>query len=552
MVMLGVLGAMTAPRCSRFFTFCVPPRPSLPATSAELPRNTVGLSAGTDNSENVEEKPQRAPLSSLAERFGLLGLVVGLAFAFSDVFLGADVGLESLLGSVGVLVRSLLSLATNAPEMAADMIPPPAEMEGEFQTSVGVAAGALSAVPGIVGNIDVVETEQDIASAAGSAEAVGEAAVAFGQILVRAGVAGSFGAVGSYSGLLAEGAQEPYRQRKRKRFLNPSEFTPGTMRQALDGEEDEWEPQPMAAWRIGTKTFAREWKELLRAARSANLAPRRHVPDFVFSLVLSNEAVKVREDARPEVPAPGPVRVAYDVLCWFIDVIFEDRPIQRFWFLETVARMPYFAYTSVLHLYETLGWWRSPELRQVHIAEENNELHHLLIMESLGGDQRWLDRFFAQHGAFFYYWILVCFFVIDPRWSYNFSRLIEAHAVDTYGEFADANEERLRMLPPPPIAVEYYLAGDLYLFDKFQTARRNQPRRPPCATLFDVFTNIRDDEEQHVLTMAACEEWANGGEPAVTVDISTIDPEEYRRKVLETPDGRAAWEAWAREVNAQE
>eukprot|EP00971_Amphidinium_carterae_P327563 6458989-Amphidinium_carterae.1 len=30
-------------------------------------------------------------------------------------------------------------------------------------------------------------------------------------------------------------------------------------------------------------------------------------------------------------------------------------------------------------------------------------------------------------------------------------------------------------------------------------------RRPPCSTLYDVFSNIRDDEEQHVLTMQACE-----------------------------------------------
>jgi len=133
-------------------------------------------------------------------------------------------------------------------------------------------------------------------------------------------------------------------------------------------------------------------------------------------------------------------------------------------------------------------------------------------MESLGGDQRWLDRFFAQHGAVAYYWLLVLFFMVDPRWSYNFSRLIEAHAVDTYGEFVDANSERLKKLPPPPIAVEYYAAGQLYLFDKFQTAKSGSGdiRRPPCATLYDVFSNIRDDEEQHVLTMEACEKWVAG------------------------------------------
>jgi len=34
-----------------------------------------------------------------------------------------------------------------------------------------------------------------------------------------------------------------------------------------------------------------------------------------------------------------------------------------------VARMPYFSYTTCLHLYETLGWWRTGGLRLVHFAE---------------------------------------------------------------------------------------------------------------------------------------------------------------------------------------
>ena len=56
---------------------------------------------------------------------------------------------------------------------------------------------------------------------------------------------------------------------------------------------------------------------------------------------------------------------AYLALCWVLDAIYEGRPIQRFWFLETVARMPYFAYISMLHLYESLGWWRAgAELRK--------------------------------------------------------------------------------------------------------------------------------------------------------------------------------------------
>jgi hypothetical protein len=39
--------------------------------------------------------------------------------------------------------------------------------------------------------------------------------------------------------------------------------------------------------------------------------------------------------------------------------------------LETVARIPYFAYISILHLYESLGFFRAgAELRKIHFAEE--------------------------------------------------------------------------------------------------------------------------------------------------------------------------------------
>ena len=102
------------------------------------------------------------------------------------------------------------------------------------------------------------------------------------------------------------------------------------------------------------------------------------------------------------------IKIPYLVLCVMLDKIFDNRPISRFWFLETVARMPYFSYISMLHLYETLGWFRvGASVKRVHFAEEWNEFHHLLIMESLGGDQKWLDRFMAQHAAVIYYWILV-------------------------------------------------------------------------------------------------------------------------------------------------
>jgi ubiquinol oxidase len=43
----------------------------------------------------------------------------------------------------------------------------------------------------------------------------------------------------------------------------------------------------------------------------------------------------------------------------------------------------------------------------VFSSEADNELHHLLIMESLGGNDNVVDRVLAQTMAFFYYWYVV-------------------------------------------------------------------------------------------------------------------------------------------------
>ena len=200
----------------------------------------------------------------------------------------------------------------------------------------------------------------------------------------------------------------------------------------------------------------------------------------------------------------------YIVLCWVLDRVYsKNRPIQRFWFLETVARMPYFSYISMLHLYETLGWWRrGAAVKKVHFAEEWNEFHHLLIMESLGGDEEWIDRFAGYHAAVLYYWVLNLLWLISPFLAYQFSELLESHAVDTYSQFVDENEELLKRLPAPAIARQYYENEDLYMFDEFQTSQsgREGRRRPQINTLFDTFSSIRDDELEHVKTMVACQD----------------------------------------------
>lgn len=198
------------------------------------------------------------------------------------------------------------------------------------------------------------------------------------------------------------------------------------------------------------------------------------------------------------------IRLLVNSLELVLNTLYRDRLYPRFYVLETVARMPYFAYTSVLHLYETFGWWRKADWLKVHFAQSWNELHHLLTMESLGGDRFWIDRFVAHSGAFIYYWILVLVYMSSPRAAYRFTQLVEEHAFHTYDTFLKQYREQLQAQPAPQVAVDYYHNGDLYMFDEFQTSLTE--RRPTIETLYDVFVAIRDDELEHVKTMVACQQ----------------------------------------------
>jgi len=208
-----------------------------------------------------------------------------------------------------------------------------------------------------------------------------------------------------------------------------------------------------------------------------------------------------------------------------IDELYGGRSYARFHALETVARVPYFSFMSVLHLYETFGWWRKADYLKVHFAETMNEYHHLLIMESLGGAELWKDRFVAQHIAVAYYWICVAQYLVSPRWAYNLLEQVESHAYATYDKFLAANEEVLKATPPPRVAVQYYTKGDLYLFDEFQTVDRGQ-RRPKIDNLYDVFVNVRNDEAEHMKTMEFCQRPGNSLRSPSTKEAMVIFSDE--------------------------
>jgi len=231
-----------------------------------------------------------------------------------------------------------------------------------------------------------------------------------------------------------------------------------------------------------------------------------------------------------------------------------DRSVARFYTLETIARMPYFSYLSVLHFYETMGWWRKAEALKIHYSETDNEYHHLLIMEQLGGNTRYFDRFLAQHIAFFYYWLVVFMFAYNPTHAYHLNQMVEEEAFQTYDKFLKEYYQDLHNLPAPSVAKQYYTGTDFYMYDAMQYAHRHhdtdddntsamtdlydvmiygqgyrdsdasttkaaansndsssttvkrQQRRPKMETLYDTFVAIRDDEGEHAKTMKYLQE----------------------------------------------
>ena len=201
------------------------------------------------------------------------------------------------------------------------------------------------------------------------------------------------------------------------------------------------------------------------------------------------------------------------------------------------------SYLSIITL-KTSNSIREPELRKIHYAEEYNELHHLLIMEALGGNERWKNRFLAYHVAIGYYWAVNALFFFSPRAAYEFMELLEAHAVDTYSTFFKENKERLKTLPAPRVARSYYKAADLYLFDDFQVGMPPGSRRPPCDNLYDVFKNICEDEAEHVKTMSACKDYAKVGRIVTSPHVAVIDETESSRG-----EKRKAWLEWSDGIN---
>ena len=130
-----------------------------------------------------------------------------------------------------------------------------------------------------------------------------------------------------------------------------------------------------------------------------------------------------------------------DLTVTILDYLYRGRDYQRFWVLEEIARAPYFAFLSVLHLRESMGLRGAAyhHLMEEHFAQSVNETEHLEYMESKGGNRYWVDRFVAKHLVLIYYWINVIYYCLAPRSAYHLSYEVEIHAAETYGKYLAFN-----------------------------------------------------------------------------------------------------------------
>jgi hypothetical protein len=113
---------------------------------------------------------------------------------------------------------------------------------------------------------------------------------------------------------------------------------------------------PKSAFVLAGDNFKRELRALISSIRSDSIdqdedSEHKERRKKLSSMGLSNDAIWKRKADRPEVEAPWIIKAPYYLLCFLLDFLFDGKPISRFYFLETVARMPYFSYISMLHAY---------------------------------------------------------------------------------------------------------------------------------------------------------------------------------------------------------
>ena len=177
-----------------------------------------------------------------------------------------------------------------------------------------------------------------------------------------------------------------------------------------------------------------------------------------------------------------------------LDFLYQGRHFQRFWVLEEIARAPYFAFLSVLHLRESLGLrgeWHIYLMKE-HFEQSVNETEHLEYMESRGGNAYWIDRFLARHLVLVYHWINVVYYWISPRAAYHLSYEIEMHAAETYAKYLayeDYDDKDIWRIMNDEIQHFQELAEAMRILDPDHLTVREKDREPFPPDVSDLVKN---------------------------------------------------------------
>jgi ubiquinol oxidase len=194
------------------------------------------------------------------------------------------------------------------------------------------------------------------------------------------------------------------------------------------------------------------------------------------------------------------LKLVVNTTLFLLDFVYPNG-YRRFFVLESIARIPYISYLSVLHLYQSIGRHPSYELMNLHFHQSVNEEYHMLIMEDLGGGDLWIDRFFARSLGVIYYWVNCALYIFLPVSGYYLMEIVEGHATDTYADFLQIKSNSLKNTPASDIAREYFFS---------KHARATTP--PPISKnldMYSVFESIRDDEQVHANEMKNCTQFTS-------------------------------------------
>lgn len=189
------------------------------------------------------------------------------------------------------------------------------------------------------------------------------------------------------------------------------------------------------------------------------------------------------------------LNVIVNLTLFLLDLVYKN-DYRRFFVLETIARIPYISYLSVLHLYQSIGRHPSYELMNMHFHQSVNEEYHLLIAEELGGGDLWVNRFFARSLGFFYYWANCALYLFFPQSGYYLMEVVESHAAATYTRFLQDHETELRETKATKACHEYFFSS--------YSRMTPPPNNTDLLNLYQVFESIRDDELLHSKEMQNC------------------------------------------------